>query len=219
MLQTEKSEHHTWKMPECCASVFARSFFGWNSWTDAAQIYNSVYGGIMQKVNAHTRSCAKAAGQAFTPAHCFVWEAGWAPSQERNLNSVQPRIRSHSHWGLLCLCEAGGHVPAAQPGDKACRLGPGWTSVVSRRPRPSKMDVAVCIPKSSGVRLLADSGWAWFAFPSSFLSPCSWRQKEFCHLSRTSWLQLRAEVRGLFPEGSLQSQGRMKSSLIVRHNM
>lgn len=52
--------------------------------------------------------------------------------------------------------------------------------------QPSKMDVASCVPESCYVKLLADSGYTWFAFPytwfafpSSFSNPWSSRQKEF----------------------------------------
>lgn len=97
-----------------------------------------------------------------------------------------PTSSPPSSQALMSVCQALG--PILQPSQEI-RPAASPHGVVQAEPRrclrvhnPSKMNGAGCGPESCRVRLVADSGYAWREFPSSFSNPSSQRQKEFFRL-------------------------------------
>lgn len=168
-----------------------------------------------------------------SPQLIAALESRLAPSQERAKLCPTPAL-SRSSW-------AGSH-PSSEPGDRdkeprspgaggsSLPRQPGWAEPAgSQSSQPAKMDVASCVPESCYVKLLADSGYTWFAFPytwfafpSSFSNPWSWRQKEFfpCPIAYSSSHLLtfsRGRSSGLVPlKAPCRVCGEELSSLWVR---
>lgn len=187
-LEREIQTFHVGNSGMPCINLFKALFLlAWSSPTNEVQIYKCGEGGSVKSQCPHKELC-KGNGWGLHLSLLLLWTASWFLPKRQSLTLCNPSRVTSFHPSQEIRA-------AAHPQLSAETL---WSRLKTpegfQSSQLSKMDVSICIPGSCSVRLLADSGYtwfafpyAWFAFPSSFSNLESWRRKEVFFLSPTAY--------------------------------